>query len=302
MLARTENFKNEIKLLGKQIDFRIALHTNDKLITESNQFIMTQENAHLIVEQFSEDDVDEILDGDSVYNVAVCNKGNLLSTMMKEVDFEIAEELRVGDLVDCSFGLKVGEDYEWINYGRYIIYSKEHNEDTNTYSYVCFDSMLLSMVEVDDTSIIQGITVKKAIENICEKIGLSVNISNEDITNLPNLNKVINSQAFNDVEITYRDVLDMISQCLGVSMIVNGKELKLKGLNNEIVDEFDEEYLKDVNVKFGEKYGPVNSVVLSRSEDKDTIYRKDDESIAENGLHEFKIKDNLIMLYDHLDN
>lgn len=114
----------------------------------------------------------------------------------------------------------------------------------------------------------------------------------------PNLNKVINSGTFTDMELTYRDTLDMICQALGLSMIVEEKQLKLKAINRQIVDIFDEEYLKDVNVSFGKKYGPINSVVLSRSEDTDTIYRRDEISIEEYGLHEFKIKDNLIMLYN----
>lgn len=298
MRTRSQDFKDTIKMLGKEIDFKIVLHLNDRLITENNKFIMTEDNRHIIVEQFNEEDIDEVLSGESIYNVSVVQKGTILSTMMKELDFEISEELRVGDLVDASFGLKVGNDYEWINYGRYIIYSKEKNEDTNTFNYVAFDSMMLSMVEVDDTSIIQNVSVKTAIENVCDKVGLSVNITSEDITNLPNLNNIIHQGAFNGVDMTYRDVLDMICQCLGVSMVSDGKELILKYFNNEIVDTFDEEYLKNVNVSFGEKYGPVNCLTLSRSEDSDIIYRRDMESIGEYGLNEFKIKDNLIMLYD----
>ena len=298
MKTRTNEFKNQIKELGREIDFKIGIHINDKLITEDNKFILTQENANLLVEQYDEEEIDEVLNSDSIYNVTLVNKGNILSTMMKEVDFEIAENLRVGNLINCSFGLKVGQDFEYIDYGNYIVFSKEKREDTNTYSYVAFDSMLLSMVEVDDTSIIQGVTVKKAIENICDKVGLTVNITNEDITKLPNLNKVINQSAFNNVQMTYRDVLDMICQCLGISMIVDGKELKLKYFDDTIVDEFDESYFYNTNVTFNKLYGPVNSVVLSRSEDNDNIYKKDDESIAENGLNEFKIRDNLIMLYD----
>lgn len=297
MKIRTNNFKEEIAKLGRQIDFKINLHINDRLITQDNQFIITQDNLKLIVEQFNEDDIDETIGAEDIYNATIVNKGNLLSTMMKEFDFEISEELRLGDVVDCSFGLKVDEEYEYINYGKYIIYSKEKNEDTNTYSYVAFDSMLLSMVEVDDTSIIQGITVQQAIENICDKVGLNVNITADDVEDYPNLENVINENAFNGIEMTYRDVLDMICQCLGLSMIVEDKELKLKALNDEIVDTFDGNYLKDTNVKFSDKY-MINSVVLSRSEDNDNIYRQDSASIAVDGVHEFKIKDNLIMQYD----
>lgn len=66
-------------------------------------------------------------------------------------------------------------------------------------------------------------------------------------------------------------------------------------------DTIDEEYLKDVNVKFGEKYGPINSIVLSRSAGADNIYLKDDASIEQNGLCEIKIEDNQIMSGNNRD-
>ena len=53
-----------------------------------------------------------------------------------------------------------------------------------------------------------------------------------------------------------------------------------------------EEYLKDINVNFGEKYGPINSIVLSRASDSDNVYIQDEESIEQNGLCELKISDN----------
>lgn len=44
-----------------------------------------------------------------------------------------------------------------------------------------------------------------------------------------------------------------------------------------------------------EKYGPVNSIVLSRSGESDNVYLQDENSINDNGLTEIKIKDNQIM-------
>ena len=41
--------------------------------------------------------------------------------------------------------------------------------------------------------------------------------------------------------------------------------------------------------------GPINSIVLSRSAGSDNIYKKDQNSIEENGLCELKISDNQIM-------
>ena len=302
MKTITSDFKEQITKLGREIDFQFFLHTNDKLITEDSKFIMTQANAHLVVEQFDDEEVDEIIGAEDIYSVSIINRGEILSTMMKELDFEIAQDLRIGDVIECQFGLKVGEDYEYVNYGKYMVYEKEYNEDTRTYSYIAYDRMMLTMQDVSQEFLadLEGRTLANSINVICGKVGLSYNATQQELTDYPNLSKQINEGTFTNLQMTYRDVLDIICQALGLSMIMNpnDKHLLLKPLNNTPVDTFDEQFLKDTNVSFGEKYGPINSVVLSRSEDFDNIYRRDEESIAENGLHEYKIKDNLIMLYD----
>ena len=56
------------------------------------------------------------------------------------------------------------------------------------------------------------------------------------------------------------------------------------------IQEIDESYLDEDNVTVGEKYF-INSLVFSRAEKSDNIYRKDDNSITENGLHEYRIAD-----------
>lgn len=47
-----------------------------------------------------------------------------------------------------------------------------------------------------------------------------------------------------------------------------------------------------------EKYGPINSIVLSRSAGADNIYERDEDSILQNGLCELKIEDNQIMNFN----
>ena len=59
-----------------------------------------------------------------------------------------------------------------------------------------------------------------------------------------------------------------------------------------VLETIDEEFLKDVNVNFSEEYGPVNTIVLSRSADSDIIYYP--AILPENPI-EIKIKDNQIM-------
>lgn len=50
---------------------------------------------------------------------------------------------------------------------------------------------------------------------------------------------------------------------------------------------------------FGQKYGPINSIVLSRSAESDNVYIQDEESVQENGLCEVKIADNQIMNFNN---
>ena len=57
-------------------------------------------------------------------------------------------------------------------------------------------------------------------------------------------------------------------------------------------DTIDEQFLKDVNVNFGEKFGPVNTIVLSRSAGADNVYYP---AVLPEDPKEIKISDNQIM-------
>lgn len=61
------------------------------------------------------------------------------------------------------------------------------------------------------------------------------------------------------------------------------------------IEQIDEEMLKDVNVNFGEKYGPINTIVLSRSSDSDKISLSIPSDIADDDKVAIQITDNQIM-------
>lgn len=93
-------------------------------------------------------------------------------------------------------------------------------------------------------------------------------------------------------------VIDNIQTFNGVNIISSNAELQIRYAIDQ--DTIDKEYLKDTNVNFGEVFGPVNAVVLSRST-SDNIYRNDVASINENGLYEIKISDNQILNQNNRD-
>lgn len=84
----------------------------------------------------------------------------------------------------------------------------------------------------------------------------------------------------------------------GINKITNSENVSMDISYANDWETIDEDFLMDKNVSFGEKYGPINSVVLSRSADSDGIDERDEESIAENGLCEFKISENQIMNFN----
>ena len=71
----------------------------------------------------------------------------------------------------------------------------------------------------------------------------------------------------------------------------------LKDTNAETIDE---EFLKDINVNFGEKYGAVNTIALTRAE-ADTTAQSIPSDLADENKIAIEIKNNQIMNFDDRD-
>ena len=158
------------------------------------------------------------------------------------------------------------------------------------------------MKSYESMNISYPITIRNYINSICNKLGLTFRNINDEFANY---DKEITTELYldsegNDLGYTYRDVLDELAQVTASTICINEStdELEIRYINdtNDLIDEY---YLKDVNVKFGEKYGPINSIVLSRASESDNVYLQDEDSIATNGLCEIKIKDNQIMNFNN---
>ena len=66
----------------------------------------------------------------------------------------------------------------------------------------------------------------------------------------------------------------------------------------ETQETIDESYFKDINVDFGERFGPINKLSLTRSADSDVIYRNDETSIEASGETEVSFGDNQLLSQD----
>lgn len=270
MKSVTNNFKTQIKTAGRMVKNKIT---------------------------YEIDNTEYTITDDELYNIKYSTLGNLLKTVMKELEIDVRNNIPLNTILTCQFGLKVGDEYEWVDFGSFIVYEAEKREESNTYHILCYDLMLNTMVNYEDMNLTYPMTIRSYIGEICSYLNLTFKNANETFVNY---DKQITKELFlatngNSLGYTFRDVLDQLAEVTASNIFINeDDELEIKYITNTN-ETFNGNSLKDVNVSFFQKYGPINSIVLSRAGESDNIYLKDDESIEENGLCEIKIIENQIM-------
>lgn len=269
MKVHTTAFKEQIKEMGRELD---------SIITFGNT-VLGSEQLNAVTPSF---------------------QGAILKSVMKQLDIDSNVEIPIGTELNYKFGVKVNGEYEYLNFGNYIVYKSEKQEDTLSYKITCYDKMLYSMKDYTAFPINYPITIRNYIKSLCNYLGLT--FANENDT-FANYDKTIPNELFlntdgENIGYTFRDVFDQLAQVTASTICLNDNdEVEIRYIQNTN-DTIDEEYLKDVNVNFGEKFGPVNTIVLSRSGGADNIYYP--STLPENP-YELKITDNQIMNFNNRD-
>lgn len=275
MKIHSDNFKETIKSFGRMQDVRITYTLNNKQL---------------------------ILDGENINSITPNYEASLLKSVMKGLDLDSNIDIPLGTEIKFEYGLLVNGAYEYLNYGTYIVKESEKQEDTLSYKITCYDKLLYSMKDYEHIEVNYPCKIKKFLIELCKKIGLEFKDStfaNQDREFANELFMTINEDGiYSSMGYTYRDVLDQIAEVTGgcICMTLDGK-VEVRYINNTN-DTIDEEYINDTNVNFGEKYGPINSIVLARAGESDKIYKKDDTSITQNGLCELMISENQFMNFN----
>ena len=288
MKTVTSDFKNEMTTIGRQYKNKINIYENNYLATQDDKLILTQNDMKLIV-GVSDTEIEKTLEDNKIYNINLVRKAKILSTVMKELDFETDENITVGNIVEYEFSLKTGNEYtqttdltyqantdyyeldddeyvlliqgtdyqvgdnitgtiynyndiyEWINYGKYIIYSKEFNEDKKTYNYVCYDAILRTMIPVDDTSIIQGISIKDALDNLANRFHFTIDYpSSEGQTAVgTSLNINYDSSLQNEIQEIWGDTYQPTYTGISLLPLNNLESTEYRGItyscNNQVI-------------------------------------------------------------------
>lgn len=255
----TNQFKDDIRTYGRQFDFKFKVNKED-------------------------------IDNDFINCIKPSFNTKLFKTVMHKVEVDSKYDIDKKSKINIQIGVKVNENsYQYINYNTYYVKNSERQEDTSSYIIVAYDKMLESMIDYD-LELSEKIKLKDYLIKICQRLGWNTN-------NIPaafiNSEKLIDPNLHRGVNYTFRDALDEIAT-ISCSFLLFIEDSFYLLYPTETDENIDESYLNEDDITIGEKYF-INSLVFSRAEESDNIYRKDDENIEINGLHEYRISDNQLL-------
>ena len=182
MKTHTNQFKENVKTLGRELDSIITYTIDEEEIELGN------EQLNSVVPHY---------------------EGGILKSVMKQLDIDSNVEIPVGTVINYQFGIKVGNAYEYLDFGNYIIYSIEKKEDTNSYEIIAYDKMLYAMKDYADVSYSFPMTVRTYINNICTSLGLTFANANDTFANY---NRSISSDKYLDKQLFHSCLYLLFSQ------------------------------------------------------------------------------------------
>lgn len=282
MKVHSIKFKEQISKMGRELDSKITCVLDGEVT---------------------------VLSGEQLIAVTPSFQSSILKSVMKQLDIQSKVEIPIGTNLQYELGVKVRENevedyrenYDYVDFGNYIVHKVEKQEDTESYNVICYDKMLLSMVPYYDSGIQYPLSIRDYIQAVCDAIGIVFADKEKEFANY---DKVVENELFLNEEggnlgFTFRDVFDQLAQVTASTICLNlNDELEIRYIN-DTNDTIDDNFLKDINVKFGEKFGPVNSIVLSRAGQSDNIYLDIPESVEINGRKEIKISENQFMNFNN---
>lgn len=204
MRTHTDDFKNEIKSLGRQVAVRITYGNTT-------------------------------LDNEDIVSFTLNYDGDVLKSVMKSLKIDSNIDIPLETVINAEIGVLVNGEYEYINYGSFIVNKSEKQENTNSYLLTCYDKMLYSMIPYEDLNITYPITIRNYISAICTKLNLTFANASDTFVNSE---KEISNELYlddqgNSLDYTFRDVLDELAQVTASTICINSNdELEIRYVQN----------------------------------------------------------------------
>lgn len=308
MLKTTDTFKNKMKVYGKQLNIslgfgqtklnkthvkKLDLSVNGDLFTsvmrqidlEIENYTTIDKSKIMTVKEVHEANVRKVNktqvkylaeDQDKEYTVDEINKTSVKNVDNARLKFIIPhakrENIENASVINIQLGVRTSEfdDYEYIDWGEFVVYDKEEKIDTGSLKLYLYDHMIDSHIKYVDSPLSldyskEDVTVLDLLRAICNKFGWILKT-----TDFANANKIISEDKYTELtDFTYRDILDEIAAVAGGFIKIINKDLYVAYPTDtgETIDENDLEKLT-----IGKKIGAYNTIVLGRSPQEDNIY------------------------------
>lgn len=308
MLKTTDTFKNKMKVYGKQLNIllgfeqtklnkthvkKLDLSVNGDLFTsvmrqidlEIENYTTIDKSKIMTVKEVHEANVRKVNktqvkylaeDQDKEYTVDEINKTCVKNVDNARLKFIIPHAKRKNienaSVINIQLGVRTSEfdDYEYIDWGEFVVYDKEEKIDTGSLKLYLYDHMIDSHIKYVDSPLSldyskEDVTVLDLLRAICNKFGWILKT-----TDFANANKIISEDKYTELtDFTYRDILDEIAAVAGGFIKIINKDLYVAYPTDtgETIDENDLEKLT-----IGKKIGAYNTIVLGRSPQEDNIY------------------------------
>lgn len=211
----------------------------------------------------------------------------LVGTVMKGIELELKVlvpnypvYMEVTAIYESNSAIKT--------YGPY--YFKENptfNADTKTYTYKLYDEFVKTMIDYVPIDITYPCTLKAYFDTLLHSLNLTTNI-----VSLPNGNYELANDIYSGINFTFRSVIEDIAQANGILLQINGTQVEICNLGTEAV-KINDDILRNENIDFGQHYGPINTIVLSRAGGSDKIAYP--AGLEEEDRVSFTITDNQLM-------
>jgi len=199
-----------------------------------------------------------------------------------------------GTVVEAKAGVRIASgDYEDMSLGKFLITKIETVKDRDTVKFTGFDLMIYSILPYKGVIISEYPTTVGALYQAIA----STSLLETETADIPFKDLAIDVDLYSNISgTTYRDVLEDIAIIGGsVAMIGEGDQLRLRNIKTptNALETLSYAELKELTLK--DKYGKVNSLVLSRQPQEDNVVLQNEASVAADGLTEIKIENNEII-------
>lgn len=214
-------------------------------------------------------------------------EGQLFKTIMQQIEITVknASEIK-GKYVDFQYGIQINNEFEYVNMGEYYIKDVEDDKNKEELVVTGYDKMLKFMIpfKQSDLQLTYPCTMSQLVNRIGEVCGAelySTSFFNSDL--------IVDEDFFTAQELTYRDVLEKVAQATLTTIFIKEGKLYLCRIEDS-VQTLDTSFLSDLVI--GEKFGPVNALVLGRGSVEDNIEAVNQDSINTNGKCEIRFDEN----------